>query len=209
MNRLVTIFQFYLKEHLKAIINTVKSEIISQLDILNEINDEFEKLVKEREIIVKLEVGNNGFSPCQISPDGILYIDSRGNEYPPLKIQAFNYRIQEPGTEELPRIMEIFEGMAEKQGVITPRDNQSDLNPAETIVVNKNSSVSVELSVLQDIEKLPLIDLVKEGHVTCSVHLKVTSKRFHNWIKSNPLNMGKKSDIEIEKKMNELFNNKK
>ena len=162
----------------------------ADVHILYDLNESLKKLIHSRRLKVQVKISNTGGSPANIEPFGILKINSGGKPIKPLLISVQNYRVYEAGVEELPRMMQILEDMAKKQGVSSIRTPSTVKQIPEYIVIKPGDLVDVELISIYSIEDSSIITALESGILSSQVILKQADGRRSKFVKSEYQVMG-------------------
>jgi len=208
-NVIATIMQYFLIPQLKDIISKLKKEITKQGELLKNIYNELDNIIKKREIIISVEMVNRGKTPCHIESTGYLKVKTGGKEFAPFKLTAVDYNIQESGMEDMPRMMRILEGFAEKQGIEATRLSNEELQIPESIIINPSQTIKVEMSVIQNKndDDVQLVELYKEGMISCQVFFSMIGKKINSVIFSELYQIGKDRDEYRDNKLLKKINN--
>lgn len=180
---------FHINE-IRNVLNLVKNTLSNEIQISLDIKDRLDKLIQSRRLLVKVKVSNIGGSPLQFEPHGILNIKKSGKEIKPIIIEAVNYRTHEPGTEELAKMMQIIEGMAEKQGVSSSYSPEAYRKSPEYIVVNPGAIVEIDLDTISQFDDPQIIAALETGLLSSQVILVQANKKRNKYVKSDFQSMG-------------------
>lgn len=200
------IIQYFVEPYIKKVINTIIEEIKSDIHIIYDLNEKLKELLHSQRLKVKVKISNTGGTPVNISPFSILKINSGGKAINPILISAQNYRSYEAGVEDLPRMMQIMEGMAKKQGVKSIRTPSTEKHIPEYIVIKPGDLVDVELISIDPIEDRSIITALESGILSSQVIMKRADSVLNKVIKSEYQTMGLKINPDTRKDLLKLAN---
>ena len=183
------------------ILDSMKNYLNNEIHLTMNLKDKINNLVISRRLMIKVKVSNTGGTPVQIEPYGLLKVKSSGKPIKPMIIEATKYSTQEPGTEELSRMMQIVEGMASKMGVESSFSPSSFKASPEYIIVNPGTMVEIELYTIGQIDDSQVVSALESGILSSQVILKKANSKRNNIIISDYQTMGMTIS---EEKINEL-----
>lgn len=200
-HKLGAILSSFSLNEILPILEYMKTYLNNEIQISLNIGDKINRLIISRRLMVKVKVSNTGGTPVHIEPYGLLKVKSSGKPVPPMIIEVAKYNSQEPGAEELSKMMQIFEGMASKMGIESSFSPSSLKTSPEYIIVNPGALIEIELYTIGQIEDSQIVNALESGILSSQVILKKANSKKNNIIKSDYQTMG----VTIsQEKINEL-----
>ncbi len=184
------ILQYGVETPLASVLEALDSELQTDLQALLEIKERLADVVKSRALIIRAEMFNYGATPVHIDPFGVLKVNSGGKAIKPFLVTVQDFRVYEPGAEELPRLMQLIEGLSDKIGVSSARTPSDRRDSPEYVVLPPGSIVNVELATMGTVEDESVVDALRAGMLSCQLILKRPNKLFWKWVRSDVLILG-------------------
>lgn len=149
--QLAEVFNKFQVEYIKKIIDIVNSELQIDIQHCYDLEKSLSSLLKSRKLKVKAKLSNLGAKPIHIHPFGLLQIFTASDKkVDPLTIKAVGYRLNGAGMEEFPRMIQLVEGLANKQGVVSSRTPADIKDVSEFIIANPGTLVEIDFTTLEE-----------------------------------------------------------
>jgi len=161
--QLSQVLTYFLTDYLKQIIVDVKREVTNDKHILLDINDKIQTIIKSRNLIIKAKISNLGAKPLHIKPFGLLRIKSSGKNIKPMIIEVKGFRLSEAGMDEMPRLFQLIEGLALKQGVQSSRTPKLIKDMPEYIIINPGTLGEIEFGLINESLEDSVISALETG----------------------------------------------
>jgi len=188
--KLGSILQFALDPHLSNILATIRTAMQADLQVLLEIRERVDDLIRSRRLVVRAQITNLGGTPENIEPYGLLRLRSAGKRIEPMIVAVHDYRTYEAGMEDLPRMMQFLEGLAEKQDIEIPQASQKERGVPQYLVIRPGDIVQADLVTLEPVEDEAIIEGLENGILSCQLMLRRSGRTVATWVSSKPQVLG-------------------
>lgn len=182
--KLGVILQFGLEPGLSDVLATVRETLQGELQSALEVRERVQDLIRTRRLIVRSQVTNTGGAPENIEPFGVLRLRGAGRKIDPMILAVRESRVYEPGMDELPRMIQAIEAMAQKQQVEIAGSSQTERGVPEYVVVKPGNIVQVDLVTLEPVADEQVAAALDGGMLSCELVLRRAGRRLTRWVVS-------------------------
>ena len=184
------VLRYWVEPFCSQIVARVEQKLQSDLHISLELREQLTDLIATRRLLINARIVNLGAAPEHIRPYGALKLASAGREIEPIPVAIDSFQAYEPGLEEMGRMMDLVEGIADKQGVRLARTSRRDSTIPEHVVVRPGDVVALELVTEDPVNDDAVVEALQKGMLSAQLVLERVGPRWRKWLHTKPLIIG-------------------
>lgn len=198
------VIEHKLEPHFSHLMDAVEQEISGDLQRFLELRDRTADLIKSRNLVVRVHVTNTGGTPEHLGSHALLQLRGGGRSLRPVLASVRANRLHEAGLQDVQHMLEVIDGIAEKQGVETPGERKTAKGEIQFVTVKPGDTVEVDLYTEGLVEQEHVISALEQGMLGACVVLERMGRRWRRWLRTDWMVLGETISEQKKRELEEL-----